>query len=270
MRAGVYLFGRNVYAVDRSGHLVSNGEWDGFSFDTNGVYTSGNTELDELIRDVFDQILNDSMTQEEMLRAAYDYTVGSGKFNRPLRGYEDTWYPHSNKGVGNVPLNREGAAQRIHDLTDLIERTPLQQDTWLQRGVSFDGSSGFLGLSEHDLSTASEKDLQDALVGLVASDPAFLSCGSTKGTGFDQGCIFNIYCPKGTQAIYCEPFSHFSADGDLDWDGVSEAQYFGNEFETLLQRNTYFRITKIEKGNNVLYIDMEVVDQKPHEINYVD
>lgn len=232
------------------------------------LWNKSKKETDKILRPATGESWRDASKAEK--QAAYDYTVGSGKFNRPLRGYEDTWNPYSNKGVGNVPLNQEGAAQRIHDLTDLIERTPLQQDTWLQRGVSFDGSSGFLGLSEHDLSTASEKDLQDALVGLVASDPAFLSCGSTKGTGFDQGCIFNIYCPKGTQAIYCEPFSHFSADGDLDWDGVSEAQYFGNEFETLLQRNTYFRITKIEKGNNVLYIDMEVVDQKPHEINYVD
>lgn len=91
MSAGVYLFGRNVYAVDRSGHLVSNGEWDGFSFDTNGVYTSGNAELDELIRDVFDQILNDSMTQEEMLRAAYDYTVDTYNYRkRNMYYYKDT------------------------------------------------------------------------------------------------------------------------------------------------------------------------------------
>ncbi|MBR1769669.1 MAG: hypothetical protein IJ748_04345 [Bacteroidales bacterium] len=44
------------------------------------------------------------------------------------------------------------------------------------------------------------------------------------------------------------------------WDGVSKYK-LRDEFETILQRGTSFRITKIEKVNNYLYIDVEVVAQ---------
>lgn len=76
-RNGLYLFGLDLYAVNADGKLVKNGEWEGFSFDENGVYTCGNPELDELIRFEFGKILDESMDQEEMLRAVYQYTVDS-------------------------------------------------------------------------------------------------------------------------------------------------------------------------------------------------
>ena len=203
-------------------------------------------------------------TREER-KAAYNYTAGSGKFNRPLRGYEDGWYNF--KGIGNVPLNQEHAEADIKNLTELIKRTKLPTDTWLQRGVDTGGLAGFLQVSESDLRNATQEELQAMLIGKEISDAAFMSCGSSKGQGF-SGNIMNIYCPKGTQAIYCEPFSAFGRGAGSGWDGKSTQSSFGGEDETLLQRNTYFRIVKVEKQYSKIYIDVEVIDQRPDEIKY--
>ena len=87
-----------------------------------------------------------------------------------------------------------------------------------------------------------------------------MSTGAAKGAGF-SGHTFNIYAPKGTKMLYCEPFSAYGNGDGRKWDGVSGQHSFGYEFEMLIQRGTKFKITKIEKKGNKLYIDMEVVGQ---------
>ena len=90
-RKGFYLFGMDLYAIDRSGHLVKNGEYNGLTFDENGIYTSGKPELDEVIRTVFDKILDESMDREEMLHEIYKYTVESFTYRRRhIYKYRDT------------------------------------------------------------------------------------------------------------------------------------------------------------------------------------
>ena len=81
-RKGFYMFGMDLYAIDRSGHLVKNGEYNGLTFDEQGIYTSGNPELDEVIRSVFEKILDESMDQEEKLREIYKYTTESFTYRR--------------------------------------------------------------------------------------------------------------------------------------------------------------------------------------------
>ena len=126
-------------------------------------------------------------------RAAYEYTSGSGSFNRPLRGYENDWYNF--KGIGKVDLNHEGQAHGIKHLTDMINRSSYDKDIWLQRGVSQAGTAAFLRIDEHDLRHLPQAKLEAKLLGETGTDTAFASCGSAKGTGF-SGVIYNIYCPK--------------------------------------------------------------------------
>ena len=203
--------------------------------------------------------------------AAYDYTAGSGGFNRPLRGYDGSWYSGNYKGVGNVDLNNERRGQEILDLTALIDKCELPTDVWLQRGVDDDGLAGFLGIPVRLIENGSQEDLEKALLGKEISDPAFMSCGSSKGQGFG-GNILNVYCPEGTKAIYAEPFSAYGRGGGSGWDGKSTQSSFGGEDETILQRNTYFRIIKVEKSSSGwsdrIYVDIEVIDQRPDEIKY--
>lgn len=205
-------------------------------------------------------------TYEERV-AANRYTEGSGAFNRPLRGYEGSWYNY--KGPGKVDLDYEGQGKGIKRLTDLIDRSPSNFDIWLQRGVEDDrGAAGFLGISESEFRNATEAELQK-LIGTTVTDLAFVSTAGAKGDGFSGPLILNIYAPKGTKMIYAEPFSYYGYDENgsrnyqngINWDGVTQSGYLGGEFEVLLQRGTQFRITKVEKSGYQTYMDVEIVGQ---------
>lgn len=211
-------------------------------------------QADEKLRPVTAKVWNKATLEEKT--AAYEYTRGSGGFNRPLRGYDSSWYDF--KGLGKVDLNNEGKAQQILELTKLIDKTSSPFDVWLQRGVDERGMSSFLGLDKMAFDNMTEKQLQ-SLVGKSFTDTAFTSCGSAKGKGFG-GNIFNIYCPEGTKMIYAEPFSYYGGSKGKIWNGKSKKS-LEYELETIIQRNTSFRITKIEKKYGRVYIDMEVVAQ---------
>lgn len=225
------------------------------------LWAKNSEQADKALRQATKDVWVGATSEERF--AAYHYTAGSGPFNRPLRGYAGSWSSSDFKGVGNVDLNHEGMGNEIKELTNLIDRSALQQDTWLQRGIDDrDGVVGFFGLDEDLLFNSTEEELQQMLVGKEVSDAAFMSCGSAKGVGFSGPAILNIYCPEGTKALYCEPFSRYGYGGGKSWDGISDQSSFGSELETLLQRGTRFRITKIEKKYGTIYVDMDVVDQK--------
>lgn len=178
-------------------------------------------------------------TKEE-IEGQYGYTAGSGYQNRPLRGYEGGWDSSCFKGVGNVSLDAESrnGAKHIKAFSEFIDRCSYEFDVWLQRGVDDKGLRGFLGLT-----SLTESNVK-AMVGKTVCDTAFFSCGSAKGTGFD-GNILNIYCPRGTKMLYVNGRSAFN----------------GHENETIIQRNTHFRILKVEYAHYKFFIDMEVVAQ---------
>jgi hypothetical protein len=223
---------------------------------------------DDALRGVSGEVWR-SATQAER-KAIYDYTCGSGGFNRPLRGYDKSW--DAFKGVGKVPLNNEGRAAAIKNMTKLINHSKYDFDIWLQRGIeSSKGAAEFLGISEDNLRHWSQSELQRNLVDrdVKRTDHGFVSCGSSKGKGF-SGYIFNIYCPRGTKMMYAEPFSHYGDGDKLHWDweaiskhldGISKQSDFGYEDETIIQRGTKFRVTKVEKKGTDIFFDVEVVEQ---------
>lgn len=201
------------------------------------------------------KIYNDAPDSEK--EAIWQYTAGSGKFNRPLRGYDNGWGKQNYKGVGNVDLDNEGAGKAIEEMTKLIDKSSFDEDIWIQRGVNFDGAKAFT----RQFGKWNEKAVQN-LIGEDFSDEAFLSGGAAKSTGFKEtDVIFNIYCPKGTKMIYAEPFSAFGHGGSLSkhTDKANVGKIAGYENEMILQRGLKYRITKAEKGaNGRYYIDMEV------------
>lgn len=223
------------------------------------VWTTDREYCDNICRPQTETIWSNA--DEATKRAATEYTQGSGKFNRPLRGYEGSWDNY--KGVGNVSLNYEGAEQQIKQLTDLIGQTSSPQDIWMNRGIeTLSGVSNFLGVSESQLRTAISSGNVNGFVGKEVVDHGFVSCGTAKGTGF-SGTTLNIYCPKGTKMIYAEPFSRFNGDDCSSWNlwNGTEKYSFGHEFETIIQRGTKFRVTKAYVEYNHLYLDVEVIAQ---------
>ena len=200
-------------------------------------------EADKRLRDKCGDIWRIATRGEK--DAAYYYTNGSSYVNEPLRGI--TYY--GNKG--------RDASIDIVNLTNLINKSTYNFDMWVQRGEGIDGFSGKFGVN---LSGVTEKQAQE-FIGKIGEEKAFMSCADAKGKGFSGDIIYNIYCPKGTKGVYCEPFSAFGNGNGRDWDGISKQTSFGYEAEILLQRSTKFRITKITKDNGQWYVDMEVIGQ---------
>lgn len=218
-------------------------------------------ETDKILRQQTSDIW---LTSSETARdAAYSYTEGSCYLNEPLRNMSYT----GRKGTSNFKSH-------CNALTDMIARAKRPFDYWVQRG-DYEHAFGLrFGINLSDYASNPQ-----ALVGKIATESGFLSTGSTKGTGFSSyPVISNIYCPRGTEGLYCEPFSHYGYDvngqgnytngaAGRHWDGKSPQRHFGGEFETLLQRGTTFRITKAyygydKNGKKHLFVDMEVIKQE--------
>lgn len=197
-------------------------------------------------------------------RAIYDYTSGSGKFNRPLSGFQGSWSQYNNKGVGMVDLDYEGAFKEIKDMTDIISKSTYDFDVWLQRGCGTEAIESFLHLPNGTLGRMTHEQLQQFL-GRDGRIYSFTSTGVAKGKGFSGNVIMNIYAPKGTQMMYAEPFSAFGNGGGKSWDGISPQSTFGYESEMIIQRGASYTITKIEKSGGTIFIDVEVHPERGYE-----
>ena len=84
----------DLYWVDSSGIYVVGREYNGFLFDNEGRYTSGNGELDEYVKAVLEEILLPGMSQEEKLKTVYEYSIGHFSAGGGLNyewGTEDWW-----------------------------------------------------------------------------------------------------------------------------------------------------------------------------------
>lgn len=219
-------------------------------------------EADTQLRSVCGDVWQAAKQAER--RAIYDYTSGSGKFNRPLSGFQGSWGQYNNKGVGMVDLNYEGAFKEIQDMTDIISKSSYDFDVWLQRGCGTEAIESFLHLPNGTLGRMTHEQLQQFL-GRDGRIYSFTSTGVAKGKGLSGNVIMNIYAPKGTQMMYAEPFSAFGNGGGKSWDGISPQSTFGYESEMIIQRGASYTITKIEKSGSTIFIDVEVHPEQGYE-----
>lgn len=226
------------------------------------MWAKSTQEADKQLRKVCGDVWQAANRTER--HAIYDYTSGSGKFNRPLSGFQGGWGSYNNKGVGNVDLNYEGVYKEIKSMTDIISKSTYDFDVWLQRGCGTEAIESFLGLPNGTLGRMTHDQLQQ-FVDRESRIFSFTSTGVAKGKGFSGNVIMNIYAPKGTQMMYAEPFSAFGNGGGKSWNGIDPQSTFGYESEMIIQRGAYYRITKIEKSNGTIYIDLEVHPEKGYE-----
>lgn len=231
------------------------------------LWAKSTKDADDELRDVCGQVWQNAKQAEK--NAIYDYTSSYHKFNEPLRGIE--YGTNKFLGVGNVDLDQIGVSysgfkpgqvkKEIDAMTDIINKSSYPIDVWVQRGCGYSGMDKFFEIDVNDF-YLSESDLQLKLLGKEVTEYGFCSTGVAKGKGFSNSpIILNIYCPSGTKMMYAEPFSAFGQGSGKHWDGVSKQSSFGSESEMILQRGTKFRITKVEKSNGKIYIDMDVIEQ---------
>lgn len=203
-----------------------------------------------------------NLTDDERA-ALYRYTHSFHDINEPLRGIE--YGTEKKLGVGNTDLNNHKQGKLINDMTNAIDQCDYDFDMWLQRGIRWKGADNFFGIDMSDLQRLSPQELSDRLVGVEVCEKGFMSCGSSKRSGFtDVPIMLNVYCPQGTKMMYLEPFSQYGhGTRGPGWDGISTQDSFGSESEVLLQQGTRFNITKVEtRGQGLsrkLYVDLEVI-----------
>lgn len=233
------------------------------------MWAKSTKEADALLRDRCGEVWRSSPPIQK--NAIYDYTQSYHKFNEPLRGIE--YGSEKFLGVGNVDLDQIGVSysgwkpgamrKEINAMTDIIEKSVYQEDFWLQRGCRFKGMDKFFNVPMDKLQHASQAELEALLLGTTPTEYGFCSCGVAKGKGFSGDIILNIYAPSGTQMMYVEPFSAFGNGSGKSWDRLKPQSSFGQESEIILQQGTTFRVTKVEKTPGTIYIDLEVIGQKP-------
>jgi len=207
-------------------------------------HTTEPQEADDIFREQSGRIWKEA--SDDARNALYNYTGHSySDINDCLRS-------------GSKPTEKIG--QYIKDMTETIDKSELQQDTFLYRGIDRWALSKMLGVDYE----AMGKQNPGAYIGKEISDKAFMSCSSAEGKGFDSsGVYMKIYCPAETKAMYAEPFSKYGKGAKRDWDGESRQEYFSGEFETILQRGTRMQITNLTRDEyNHYTVECQVIAQE--------
>lgn len=185
----------------------------------------------------------------------YEYTHHYCDVNEPLQGRKYDNYQ-----------TKERFIEKVNNITSYIEKNELPTEMWFTRG---DDGMKVIESRIKFAGGSMPNNLQD-LVGMEMQEDGFMSTGSRKGKGFNtRSVIMNIYAPKGTKAAYVEPFSAFGCGDKRSWDGVSRFSTYSSEHETLFQRGTRMRITKVYEEGGKTYIDCEVIGQEIRDLSYV-
>lgn len=214
-------------------------------------------EADKHFRDVSGEVWRRATSAERS--GIFGYTSSSGAWNRPLSGfrkpYSDMgtgWEKEFYKGPGKVWIDYEGEGTSIRNMTSLIEKSSYDHDTWVVRGCDYNAMESFFGTSASKLEGMSTDELK-SLVGMSNRIQSFVSTGAATGKGFHKPVAMEIYCPAGSEMMYAEPFSAYSGATNYhgyDWDGKKKQNYFGSEFEMILQRGGYYTATDVYKDDN--------------------
>lgn len=179
------------------------------------------------------------------------------KEKEALWRYTGSDYRHMNSALRNETVSKsdKNIQDAINNMTNAINKSQIQDDLCVRRGVSANGIAGLLGIDKEDLISK----VNDSLIDTIVTEKGFMSTGVTKEAGF-PGINLEVYLPKGTKAIYAEPFSRYGGTNtDGTWDGLQKASYIGGEAELIIQRNSQLKIKKIEKDSKGYITNMVLI-----------
>ena len=209
----------------------------------NALWTTDKKQVDNVLRKVSGDLYK---TFDSETKSAFESYTGSG-------------YQTTNSALADGTVGDGYLKNRVDRLTEAISKAELPIDMWLQRGISGHVADSMF---EGDYSLGHIQQMIDT--GTIINNKPFMSASGVKGAGFTHNpVILNLYAPKGTKAIYAEPFAVHGLGGHSGWDGESGQDYFGSEFEVLIQRGAQLRPLKVTKGKNgTIYVDAEILGFK--------
>lgn len=221
---------------------------------------------------------------KEMYDKAFNPDEREDAYNKYVEDSKEVWNNCSDAekdhlcdytGSGYTSVNgatREGKTDnsivnsKVDNITNAIDRNELSQDSVFTRGLHKSAAEKMFGLPEGYLSNpyAGRED-NVSMNGRIGTDDGFMSAGSSASTGFnDKGCILHILAPKGTKALYVEPFSECGGGAGRSWDGESGQPYISRENETIIQRGTTVQAMRTEWKDGRIHIYCSIVRQN-HE-----
>lgn len=192
----------------------------------------------------------------------------SDKQKKVLRDYTGSDFSSINYSLRKQRGTKENC-DRINDMTAAISKSKTKQDMWLSRGVDFEALPSMFGIKPSNF----REDKIGSLVGKSGKDEGFMSCGTTTQTGYSVGSDVDlkIYVPKGSEAMYAEPFARFGSNPESNhWNGESHQSSFSSEMETILQRGSHFQCTKAtyDAKEQKYHIEIAVTGQEHKNLDW--
>ena len=185
-----------------------------------------------------------------------------------LRDYTGSSFSSINYSLRKQRGTKENC-EKINDMTAAIAKSKTKQDMWLSRGVDFEALPSMFGIKPSNF----REDKIGSLVGKSGKDEGFMSCGTTTQTGYSDGSDveLKIYVPKGSEALYAEPFARFGSNPESNhWNGESHQSSFSSEMETILQRGSHFQCTKAtyDAKEQKYHLEIAVTGQEYKTLNW--
>lgn len=178
------------------------------------------------------------------------YASLDSQSKKALNSYTNSGYVSINQNLRAGETGSDSINDKIDRITDAIDQSELQSDTVLYRECTRSAMEKLLRMEKGTLTSSTA----DSIVGKSGTDDAFMSTSSSQQGDYGGVVKMQILAPKGTKALYAEPFSACGDGAGYNWDslvnrdGKSSQSHFSNEDETILQRGT--SISVVSGGYN--------------------
>lgn len=147
-----------------------------------------------------------------------------------IRTYTSNAYRDMNTNLRAGTPEKSRYAYDIEQTTKGLEKTLIAEDVVVYRGMG--GANALSDWTGIPIDSLKETSVQQSLIGSRLTEKAFMSTGTTASSAW-SGIQLEVYLPKGSQAMYVDPISHYSG-----------------EYEIVVQRNSTFEIKEIKTDSN--------------------
>jgi hypothetical protein len=155
-----------------------------------------------------------------------------------LVDYTNYGYQNINTALREGKTGNRAVDDQIDRITKAIDKMELPEDTILYRDLSASSVEKLLNIPKGSL-----REVGKGIIGMSGTDNGFGSTVSHNGTGMlHKNARISIIAPKGTKALYVEPFSVTGKGDGPKWDGKTRQKDVSMENEMLLQRGTSYQV----------------------------